>query len=204
MGFRSRPATVYSISTDSLSLVKHTLRLLNECEACHEQCKNPKSSAQPTRLLKIDRGGKAKLTSTSRLNYSTRYTTLSYCWGTSTQSMAIQFRNSSLQSLVDGCAIETLPSTIREAIHFTQRIRVRYMWVDSLRIIQDSDVDKAREIEAMSDIYQGNYLTICALAAESMNGGLYSQRNPLLYSSMPLRKTIDGETAVISSIASGS
>lgn len=203
-GFRGRSVMAHSISTDSLALVEHTVRLVNECEARHEQCKKPESSTLPTRLLKIDKGGKAKLTSTSRLHYNTRYTALSCCWGASTQSMAIQLRNSSLKSLVDGCAIETLPRTIREAIHFTQRIGLRYIWVDSLCIIQDSDVDKAREIEAMCDIYQGSYLTICALAAESMDGGLYSQRNPLLYGSLPLGKTIDGEAAVIRSHASGS
>jgi hypothetical protein len=49
----------------------------------------------------------------------------------------------------------------------------------------------------MSNIYEGSYLTICALAAESVNGGIYSQRDPLLYSSIPLAKSRNGETVVV-------
>ena len=70
--------------------------------------------------------------------------------------------------LADG----TLPATIRDAIHFVRRLKERYLWVDSLCIIQDDVENKQRQIANMSNIFSGACLTLVAACGDSCQAGL--------------------------------
>ncbi|KAH8194942.1 hypothetical protein TruAng_010883 [Truncatella angustata] len=48
----------------------------------------------------------------------------------------------------------------------------RYIWIDSLCIIQDSETDKAKQLAAMDQIYSRAALTIVAAGGDSANAGL--------------------------------
>ena len=50
---------------------------------------------------------------------------------------------------------------------------VRYLWIDSICIVQDDKVDWARESARMCDIFQGSYLTIAATKSSDSQGGLF-------------------------------
>jgi len=41
--------------------------------------------------------------------------------------------------------VEALPQTIRDAFQWARKIGIQYLWVDSLCILQDTEVGKARE-----------------------------------------------------------
>ncbi|KAH6686351.1 heterokaryon incompatibility protein-domain-containing protein [Plectosphaerella plurivora] len=177
------------VSTSSPAIVEHAIRMLKECHDSHEQCRRPSDTALPNRLLEIDGEENVRLVKGETLPPHTPYIALSYCWGRQPSSTVMQLTLATLASFNAGFLIELLPKTVREAIHFTRRIGIRHIWVDLLCIVQDSPEDKAGEIDAMASIYEGSHLTICALGAESMDGGLYSLRNPFLYSSIPLTET---------------
>jgi hypothetical protein len=53
-----------------------------------------------------------------------------------------------------------------------RRLGVRYLWIDSLCIIQD-DEDWAREASYMYDVYSNSYLTISATSANDSSYGLF-------------------------------
>jgi hypothetical protein len=57
---------------------------------------------------------------------------------------------------------EILPRTIRDAIEVTRAIDYRYLWVDSLCIIQDDEQDRDFQIAMMDQIYSNADLTIAA------------------------------------------
>ncbi|OJT10399.1 hypothetical protein TRAPUB_13091 [Trametes pubescens] len=70
--------------------------------------------------------------------------------------------------MIDPCV---LPPTIRDAIYVTRMLGFRWLWIDSLCIIQDSDEDMAHEIGCMHHIYRYAHLTIVAGSAEGVNSG---------------------------------
>lgn len=74
-----------------------------------------------------------------------RYVALSYQWG---QGKSLLFTSQSKSWFANGLLgnsfyQELIPRTIRDAITLVSRIGERYLWVDSLCLIQDNDADMA-------------------------------------------------------------
>jgi hypothetical protein len=59
-----------------------------------------------------------------------------------------------------------------------RRLGYRYLWIDSLCIIQDDDQDWRMQASRMADIYQGCLLTIAAAAAANSAQGLFNCLSP--------------------------
>lgn len=55
---------------------------------------------------------------------------------------------------------------------------MRYIWIDSLCIIQDSIEDWNYESLTMADVYKNSSLNIAATASSNPTGGLFRSRNP--------------------------
>lgn len=73
---------------------------------------------------------------------------------------------------------ENLSRTFQHAILITQQLGVRYLWIDSLCIIQDNDEDWREQSGRMRQIYEGTYLTIAATSAASGEDGCFSSHIP--------------------------
>ena len=67
--------------------------------------------------------------------------------------------------------IDTIPKTIQDALNVTQKLGLRYIWIDAFSILQDSPHDKAKEIDSMGTIYQNATITIAATSAKSVENG---------------------------------
>jgi hypothetical protein len=105
------------------------------------------------------------------------YTALSYCWG---GPQPVTTTLSNIGSMRQRIALSDLPRTLQDAIRVTRSIGQRYLWVDALCIIQDSDEDKRHEIQKMGSIYKNSMLTISAAAASAVSEGfLGRQPEPL-------------------------
>ncbi|KAI1111789.1 heterokaryon incompatibility protein-domain-containing protein [Nemania sp. NC0429] len=96
---------------------------------------------------------------------------LSYVWG------QVPFRTLTKDTLGEykqagALSASWIPDTIADAIHVTKTIGERYLWVDSLCIIQNSDADKANFIPYMDVIYGCACLTIINAAGENAFSGL--------------------------------
>lgn len=101
------------------------------------------------------------------------YIALSYCWG---EAQPAQITKKTLNDKLQEIVTSTLPQSIQDAIFVTRKLRFRYLWVDSLCIIQDSDEDKVSEIAKMTDIYNKASLTIAASIATKASGGFLHPR----------------------------
>jgi hypothetical protein len=104
------------------------------------------------------------------LDCEARYVTLSYPWGGAkqvklTRDMEKCYRESG--SLL----VHRLPQTIQDAITLVSTIGERYLWVDSLCILQDNE-DMQQQLEQMGKIYSGSLFTIHAVSGEDANFGL--------------------------------
>ncbi|KAI2464148.1 HET-domain-containing protein [Annulohypoxylon bovei var. microspora] len=105
---------------------------------------------------------------------STVYVALSYVWGGIPSFMALKENLDQLQkpsSLAEGKTNAPIPRTIRHAMSFVQRIGERYLWVDTLCIVQD-DAQKLVEIAKMAAIYANATVTIVASGGVDADSGL--------------------------------
>lgn len=73
--------------------------------------------------------------------------------------------------------IESLPPSFQDAVHITRRLGFKYLWIDSLCIIQDSPEDWAQESGQMASIYSNSVLTIAAEAARDDSIGIFRSAN---------------------------
>ncbi|KAF1827128.1 HET-domain-containing protein, partial [Dissoconium aciculare CBS 342.82] len=71
-----------------------------------------------------------------------------------------------------------LPLTFQQAITLTRRLGIEYIWIDSLCIIQENDVDWHNEAPRMERVYGNSYLNFAAMASTDGRGGLFRDRRP--------------------------
>jgi len=164
-----------STSSDlSLGLIKAWLRNRHGnhsiCSASHT---SPRSL--PTRLLEIG-NNKVLLRSSTGLSPETCYVTLSHCWG----GLAITCLTKSCFSAFTEVffPIDQLTPTFTQAISFCEKLGIRYIWIDSLCIVQDSYEDWLTESNRMWQVYSNSYCNLAATASTDGHGGLFRQRDP--------------------------
>jgi hypothetical protein len=78
--------------------------------------------------------------------------------------------------------MDELPLTFRDAILFTRGLGYRYLWIDSLCIIQNSHEDWVIESSHMQDYYKHAVLTISADLAEGDRAGFLETARPISFS----------------------
>ncbi|RYP27080.1 hypothetical protein DL768_011349 [Monosporascus sp. mg162] len=66
-----------------------------------------------------------------------------------------------------------LPRTIEDAVTLCSRLGIRYLWVDSVCIVQDDPGSRGEQLRAMAAVYGHAYFTIAVLSAEHADAGIY-------------------------------
>lgn len=106
-----------------------------------------------------------------------KYAALSYVWG---REPFFNLKKSNVARLRRPGSIQELatliPKTIADAIHFVRQIGERYLWVDSLCIVQDDRSQKHGLIDNMDLIFNGALLTIIAATGKDANAGIFHGR----------------------------
>jgi hypothetical protein len=100
-----------------------------------------------------------------------RYVALSYVWGIAPVFTHLLENTQDLRK-ISSLPLLPIPLTIRDAITLVHAIGERYLWVDSLCIIQDDWKMKGAEIMRMGSIYSRALFTIIAAAGDHANSGL--------------------------------
>ena len=141
---------------------------MNDCINTHEGC-HSLSTRLPTRVLDISpENGDVEVNLFISHGMQAPYATLSYCWGAPQPAMTTR---SLLPGYLRCIKVSLLPQTIQDAIVVVRGIGLRYLWVDSLCIIQDSDDDKSFGIQNMGNVYRNAQVCILAAAAKTANDG---------------------------------
>ena len=102
-----------------------------------------------------------------------RYIALSYVWGRTEVFQTTQLNVAALHQK-NGLDkfFKNIPKTIRDAIDLVAMIGERYLWVDSLCIVQDDSREKHTQIANMDAVYGNAILSINAAAGQDANAGL--------------------------------
>lgn len=114
----------------------------------------------PTRVIDVgDEVSPPRLVQSKSM--SGHYVALSYCWGLLTPGQLI-LKKENIDEMQLGIPIERIPTCLRDAINLTRCLRIRYIWIDALCIIQDSEKDWVKEAKSMFSIYGNSQLVIFA------------------------------------------
>jgi heterokaryon incompatibility protein (HET) len=146
---------------------------IHECES--QQCGKDggfyKDKFLPTRVIDIGLESSRNPRMVETHGSKGVYATLSYCWGRQKGTTLRRDNISQLQTEID---VKNLLQTIQDAIAVTRQMSIPYVWVDALCNVQDDEVEKAKEIARMQDIYSCSAVTIIASSASSAHEGFLS------------------------------
>lgn len=150
---------------------------INDCVANHGRCHGNYQALSPTRLLDLIQfwsSGDIVLVEREEDadDEHIPYTALSHCWGAST-SGPLTTTLANLASRKERIRFDELPLTFKDAVTTTRKLKIPYLWIDSLCIIQDSPSDWEKEAARMAIVYAGSVCTLSALGWEDSNGGFF-------------------------------
>jgi len=153
---------------------------LHTCITSHEHCRIGFFSGWlPTRLVDvglIDGSQVPRLIIASDLaEKDVAYVTLSHRWSDN----VLKLKTSNIDEFRHGIPLSSLSKTFLDAILATRNLGVRYLWIDSLCILQDSEADWQAESVQMGCVYQNGLCNLAATASSDGHDGLFQQEDAI-------------------------
>ncbi|KAF2222159.1 heterokaryon incompatibility protein-domain-containing protein [Elsinoe ampelina] len=130
------------------------------------------------------------------------YAALSYVWGgdqihKTTTAKILHLRGpGSLEKV-----LSDYPQVIKDAIDLTRRLGIRYLWVDSCCIVQDSERVWKRNAQHMDMIYGNAAVTICAADGSTAHDGLHALQTDKRSKDQHIRRVAPGVRLMVSHLA---
>ncbi|KAK2730351.1 heterokaryon incompatibility protein [Colletotrichum kahawae] len=171
---------------------------IKNCLEIHDQCDLGigQSFTLPTRL--IDCGDpessstqSCRLIETQQTPAAGPYMTLSHCWG---KAHCLKLTQSNLAQLLAAIPTSTLPPLYQDAITITRSLGVRYLWIDSICIIQDEpqQTDWKKEVTRMGDVYANSMCNISALDCQDASYPIFRDRSAAALNSPVVETDVHG------------
>ncbi|KAH6868862.1 heterokaryon incompatibility protein-domain-containing protein [Alternaria rosae] len=172
----TRPLNLNPGSEEQIRQIRHRFRRCRqEHKKCMELCKTQRQEL-PARLIEVGAlDSKDIRVLETRSIDQVAYAILSYCWGGDQESKTIDAR---LERRRNGFPLDELPQTIKDAVFLTRKLRLKYLWVDAICIVQDNKKDIDKEIRKMDQIYRGALITFAAARATEVSEGFLGHREP--------------------------
>ncbi|KAF2471007.1 HET-domain-containing protein [Lindgomyces ingoldianus] len=173
---RGRQISENPLQDSGLSMARS---MINECLSRHSRCRRTKPTTLPKRVLDVllEDGSKGIRLHESDFDYDEQryefgeFLTLSHCWGAGRS--VLKTTSKTLQTHKKNIPWSTLPRTFQDAVVLTRALGFRWLWIDSLCIVQDDSSEKLRASTHMDDIFTNSFLTIAATSAAESTDGLF-------------------------------
>lgn len=169
-----------SSSTSSPGAWAIAKKWIHDCRTTHEACKRTRGDWFPTRLLDLENSTRLRVVETaSETPTESEYMTLSHRWSPQPSLLLCKDTKNELLS-EQGFNTTRLPAAIQDAVTVCRRLGVRYIWVDTLCIVQDDQdlADWKRESALMGKVYENSLLNLSALAAADTEHSFFADRDP--------------------------
>jgi hypothetical protein len=160
-------------------------KLMHECcssTSSHPHC--PKQSSWdtplPDRVLDLEASsedGDLRLQTNERSDLLGKYIALSHCWGQGPRPLETTTKN--ISSHTNRIKFSDLSRSFQDAVRICRRLSVRYLWLDTLCILQDSRDDWAQQASKMASVYENAFLTLAFSGARNTEQAILSPRPPL-------------------------
>jgi hypothetical protein len=144
---------------------------LSGCQLRHTACPHEYGAAAPTRLVDVEN---LRVINGSACGPALHYATLSYCWGSGSFARTTTRNLASFQTGID---VHYLPQNIQDALFVTRKLGLKYIWIDSLCVIQDDPNDWGREIKNIGYYYRFSSVSISILSEPGVLTGFLKPRN---------------------------
>jgi hypothetical protein len=170
-------AEVTSGDTSFQSSLRQAQEWLQSCRGTHNMCNRSTSPALPRRVIDVRPfSSKDSIRLLETQNQRGNYLCLSHCWGQT--AVPLMTTSKTISKWKDEIPWKLIPKTFQDAIAFVRLLGERYIWIDSLCIIQDDSEDWLTESAKMADVYHGSYLTLAATKSKDSHGGCFSRQDP--------------------------
>ena len=147
--------------------------MIKNCLSSHLRCspRQSKPTTLPKRILDLLTGEDSKslrlhesqyVQEERRYEYG-EYVALSHVWGLA--KGLPKTTTKTLPSHKRSIPWSTLPKAFQEAVVLVRALGFRYLWVDSLCLVQDEAQEKLEESLAMDEVFGNAFLTIAATSA---------------------------------------
>lgn len=158
--FNPQPQTIGdSTSNSCVALVK---KWMDTCSTEHVHCSSGGEQSLPLRVLDIGTKASPQVRLRTTDGESGIYACLSHCWGRSKSSV---IKKSQLDQYRRAVPWDELDKTYQDATLFCRQLSIRYLWIDSLCILQDDRDDWRRESVKMAAYYKGSVICISATSS---------------------------------------
>lgn len=148
---------------------------LSHCVKHDKSCIPPVNNFAPRRLLNVipgnPKGDPFLFDATEPLTYAC----LSYCWGDDTDDV-LQTTTSNLEAHYEAIPLQSMPKSVQDAVTVCRGLKIPYLWVDSLCIVQDDHDAWLRDASKMDRIYLNSHVTIAALEPSSCKTGFLGRQ----------------------------
>lgn len=146
---------------------------IRDCDQKHQCLHSQEAPFLPTRLIYVGKNASERarlIRGTENLAKETKYLALSHRWGSPPNSLEgkiVCTDRNNIDRLCRGLDDSELPPMFLDAILIARELKVEYLWIDSLCIIQKDEEDWEKESELMEQVFRSAYATLAATCASS-------------------------------------
>lgn len=153
---------------------------LEDCNQYHECIRLQNSRYCPKRLLAVgSEPGFPQLVETAQFTDQERaeitYVALSHPWGDPDRHDHFRTTTDTLSDFLDSVILDDLPQTFKDAVKITRDLDIKYIWIDSICILQGDGGDFNEQAPFMQDIFGSAYCVLAASSAEGMKSGFLEE-----------------------------
>ncbi|KAL7942113.1 heterokaryon incompatibility domain-containing protein [Trichoderma barbatum] len=149
-------------------------RWLHECRS-HQACLKNMTPELPTRVVDIGMPGTLSLPRVFVSQGARKdYIALSHCWGGRIESV---LTTKTYRDYQQALPISEISANFKDTFRIARELGIRYVWIDSLCIIQDSKDDWEIESSKMGAVYRNATLTVSALISAKSTVGILKNNN---------------------------
>jgi hypothetical protein len=123
--------------------------------------------------------------------------TLSHCWG---RAECLKLTTGNRDQLLHSVPLSILPQLYKDAVYATRSLGIRYLWIDSICIIQEGDqsADWLREAKVMGQVYLNSFCNLSAANASGGDHSMFCSRDPETLYPQVLEFTLFGRKGLYS------
>lgn len=170
-------------TTGSEASLQQLDKWLNRCRQEHGIC-GRRTAYTPRRVLDLgplDHPPNVRLHEPSP-GEELEYLCLSYRWSA---APTLQTLKSNVEDHKLAIPWDRLPLAFQHVCAVSRRLRLRYVWIDALCIVQDDEDDKALDVAVMDSIFEGGVLTIVSAWASGPEQGLFGHLGDFSHHEFP-------------------